>query len=718
MRLLTQKHGVKKPEVSERLVRYIDDINHLVCSEDCPDWALHTYSYVKPYLIQAVRRRESVIVTDPKGELYEDTSQYFVDSGYIVRRFDLKNLALSDGWDILSEVRGDPDRAQILAETIWRNLEDDETKGIFKDGPVTLLKALLLRVALDDKMAQLGTQNIGEAYQLIQNPGGEDFLDQEFDPTTLDEKTQACVEPYMSFKQSSPNLRGNMITSLATRMGIFQSKLVRMITSTNDIDLTLPGKKPCAYYCMMSDQHSTYAPLSALFFSFLFQDLVEYADNRPERKCDVPVNFVMDEFSNIGKIPDFDKKLSTIRSRSLNVTIILQDLPQLKNHYPKTFMSIMSNCATFLGIGFNDPETSKYFSDRSGEATIQVRTDQHEAVDSAFKVGNKHSTGEGKRMIFTQTELQTFGDNECLIIWQGLYAMRAYKYPYVIHPEASRMTKVRANNYPPITDTLSRQALRDAEADRIAAFEAKRANGWSPLDYFGAVTEDTSEDGMDTGIPKSEQLRQWAAIVLHYGRMAAKYIRYLIDGIRFGSGQDDSSEGREKSNPDTSYRDFDVPFMDEEFTVEDCTPAEPLCLSMPVSSSDTDFNENAQYNSGEGNEAAESEREARDDEPHQDMSKQEDTSTALDESDSGDCIETAAAEPQAEIEPEDIASPQAPESYRLADADIFTASGSEAIDTAVKEVIARFGYPSNKLNASELIREQRQAQEMQYKKFM
>ncbi len=453
-----------------------------------------TFSYVKPFCIQAVRRRESLVITDPKGELYEDTVQYFQDSGYVIRRFDLKNLDLSDGWDILGEIRGNSDRADILAKIIWNNISDGSSGGIFESGPVSLLKAILLRVALDDKMKERGTQNIGEAYNMLQNPDGEDYLNTMFDPSALDEKTQACIGPYMSYKQGSPNMRGNILITLSSLLNVFQSELVRKISSENDIDLTLPGKVPCVYYCILPDMHSTYNFIGAVFFSFLFLDLVDYADNSPGRRCKVPVNFLLDEFANIGSIPEFDKKLATIRSRALNVSIILQDLPQLMGRYPETYKSILSNCATYVCIGCNDPDTAKFFSDRAGEATIQVRTDQHEKAEPALKIGNKHSTGEGKRKIFTIDELQTFSMDECLIVWQALYTMRAYKYPFTSHPEAKRMKKNDISDYPSIMDAEGRKKIRDEEKARIEAYNEKIATGWNPLEYFGGTMVNISDE--------------------------------------------------------------------------------------------------------------------------------------------------------------------------------------------------------------------------------
>ena len=560
-----------------------------------------TFSYVKPFCIQAVRRRESLVITDPKGELYEDTVQYFKDSGYIVRRFDLKQLELSDGWDILGEIRGNPDRADILAKIIWSNISNGSSSGsIFESGPVSLLKAILLRVALDDGLKEEGKQNIGEAYQMLQNPAGEDGLNEAFDPQKLPKKLQVCVGPYMSYKQGSPNMRGNILITLSSLLNVFQSETVRKITSQNDIDLTLPGKKPCVYYCILPDMHSTYNFIGAVFFSFLFLDLVDYADNQPERKCKVPVNFLFDEFANIGTIPEFDKKLATIRSRALNVSIILQDLPQLMGRYPETYQSILSNCATYVNIGCNDKETAEFFSARAGEATIQVRTDQHESREPALKIGNKHSTGEGKRLIFTQDELMTFSMDECLIVWQALYTMRAYKYPFVAHPEANRMKRTSILDYPSIFDDEGRKKLREEEKARVAAYEKQLAEGYNPFAYFGGTQINVSDSEIE-----QEQKVLWfedayvkTAELVHQGKCLYKKLSRKLD-----KAVKESSGGGEILNMDAitdeETETFAVKTTDVESWNFAAPPAEEEIWSLAPEDSDENLEANVEYNDAE-----------------------------------------------------------------------------------------------------------------------
>ncbi len=415
--------------------------------------------YARPFIINAVKRRESIIVTDPKGELYESTAKYLQDNGYIVKIFDLVHPAKSDGWNMLKEIRGDELRAQILANVIINNTGGGDS--VWDNSAESLLKALMLRVERGHDFAKNNRQSIGEAYNLIQNPAGESYLDTVFDVNSLTRDEKCCLGPYMTFKQGSDNMRGNIITGLATRLQVFQNEVIREITAKDDIDLVLPAKQPCAYFCIMSDQHSALNFLSSSFFTSLFIDLVEYADMNGG-VCPVPVNFLLDEFPNIGSIPDFDKKIATVRSRRLNISIIFQGITQLQARYPEgKWVGILGNCDTHLFLGCNEPETAKFISGRTGDATIKVKTEQHEKIESFFQIGRKHSSGDGKRKIMTEDEVMRVPGNEELIILRGKNVMKAYKYDFSQHPEAKYFSDIRIQDRPDITDVEGRKVFEE-----------------------------------------------------------------------------------------------------------------------------------------------------------------------------------------------------------------------------------------------------------------
>ena len=455
--------------------------------------------YARPFIIQCVKRRESVIVTDPKGELYESTAQYLKDNGYIVKIFDLVHPQKSDGWDCLKELRGDELRAQIFSNVVIKNTGNGKSDEFWDNASMSLLKALILRVERGSDFREKGEQHIGNAYELIQNPRGESYLDELFAVGALTKQESVCIGPYMTFKQGSENARGNIITGLATKMQVFQNEIIKKITSVDDIDLTLPAKKPCAYFCIMSDQHTTLNFLSTLFFTYAFIDQVEFADIQPSKRCPVPVNYLLDEFPNIGEIPDFDKKIATVRSRDINISIIFQSIGQLSERYPgKIWTSIIGNCDTQIMLGCNDEETAKFISNRSGETTVKVATLQHPKFESFFTLGHKHSSGDGKRKIFNPDEILRLPNNEEIIVLRGKDVWKAYKYDFSLHPESKKFRDVSIWERPDIDDVEGR--AKYAKEDQRAIDEFYRKNKIkTPSDEFIDYKSQTKDKQIKEG---------------------------------------------------------------------------------------------------------------------------------------------------------------------------------------------------------------------------
>ena len=139
---------------------------------------------------------------------------------------------------------------------------------------------------------------------------------------------------YNIYASGSETIKSSVLTGLGTRLQAFQNKYVQRLTECSDIDLSLPGKQACAYYCITSDMNSDMDFLVSLFFTFLFIKLVKYADSQEDGTCKHKVFFDLDEFANIGQIPDFNKKISTVRSRDIALIPIVQNIGQIKNRYP------------------------------------------------------------------------------------------------------------------------------------------------------------------------------------------------------------------------------------------------------------------------------------------------------------------------------------------------------------------------------------------------
>ena len=329
--------------------------------------SMKSRAFVRNMVFQSVKRGESLILTDPKAELYRDMAVYLEKNGYTVRVFNLINPLHSDRWNCISEVAHDQLMAQICADVIIKNTVSGKMDHFWDNAELNLLKALILYV---DHERAPADRNMGEVYRMLSELT-ESELDDRFD---ILPKGHPAKAPYNIFKRAGDKVKGGVIVGLGGRLQVFQNEMICRMTAQDDFDLSRPGREKCAFFCISSDQDSTFDFLSSLFFSFLFIKLVRYADvEQEEGELPVAVNFVLDEFTNLGVINDFKKKISTVRSRNISIAVIFQNIAQLKNRYPNDeYLEILGNCDTQIALGCTDEMTAKFLSDRTGEVTIAV----------------------------------------------------------------------------------------------------------------------------------------------------------------------------------------------------------------------------------------------------------------------------------------------------------------------------------------------------------
>lgn len=402
---------------------------------------------IRPAIFQSIRRGESVVITDPKSELYADTAELLRKNGYSVRVYNLLQPKWSDSWNCMFDLNGDTLMAQILADVILANTKGDEDGDYFWDnGEGNLLKSLILYVSLDESRKP-EERNLAAVYHmLIYNKIPE--LTVLFDRLPVGHPAKA---PFNLFAQASPAVQAGIVVGLGTRLQVLQSPAVCRITQDNDIDLTLPGKEKCAYFIITDDQNSSLEFLASLFFAFLFIRLVRYADSTPEQRCRIPVNIILDEMNNIGVIPDFDRKLSTIRSRSLQVIMCCQNLPQIQNKYRDNLWAILiGNADTQLMLGCTDDVTAEYFSLRSGDMTVEVNSTMttRQSIAIAQVIPQyRYSEGVGRRRLLTPDEVLRLPNDELLIVIREQNILKARKFDYTEHPYAKDCVKVSISDY-------------------------------------------------------------------------------------------------------------------------------------------------------------------------------------------------------------------------------------------------------------------------------
>lgn len=393
--------------------------------------------FVKPFILKTVELKESMIIGDPKAEFFEQFSEYLRGKGYVVRAFNLLDMENSDGWNCIGETAGDVDMVQSVADTIIRNTADNEQKQDFWDkAERNLLIALILYVqsmkdSVTGELLPIQERSLGTIYKMLSTEGARS-LDAKFQKLPLDHPARA---PYGIFKQAASNLWGNIFIGLGSRLSVFQNKLVDTITKYHEIDLELPGKQPCAYFCIISAQDSTYEFLSSLFFSMLFKKLSDYARKRGDERGRLPVtvNFLLDEFCNLGRILDFKKTISVVRGYGINCQVIIQSIAQLADRYPvKEWEEIVGNCDTQLFLGCNDTMTSEFVSKRCGNITIQLTNSMTPQAPLFSPVprdirGFRESKSNNTRPLMYPEEVLQLDNRDCILLIRGQKPLKGKK---------------------------------------------------------------------------------------------------------------------------------------------------------------------------------------------------------------------------------------------------------------------------------------------------
>lgn len=441
-----------------------------------------TFAIVLPAIIQAIRRGESIITTDTKGEIWAKTVEVARLHGYEIRRFDLKSPNFSDGWDILSEIRMDVDRACVIAQVIMQNTGQE--KDIHAAAEEALLTAICLYTVFNPAIPE-HEKTLYNAYAMLFQ--GATALDALFNSIKDDPDMSVAFEYYATYIQGSANLRGNIITNLLNRLSPLSNPPIRNITSTPDIDLTLPGTRKCIYYVEMNDQINNKKFLSSLFFSFVFLDLCDCADSRDDQVLPIPVNVIVEEAYACGYLPTITNALSTVRSRGISITLIAQGIDQFKILYgPEMTNVILDCCATYACLGANSKSTAELFEWLGGNATVKVKTEQHTVGEGPLTLGRQYSTGDGRQALYTSNDVRKIKFRHILLVWQRYDPIMAHTFGIDRHPEylKGNMPKISGMAHVPLADKDARAYLRAKEEQRIADYEEWIAEGGNPWDGY------------------------------------------------------------------------------------------------------------------------------------------------------------------------------------------------------------------------------------------
>lgn len=417
---------------------------------------MKTRAVINNYMLQSMRQGRSVFCIDTKGSLYSDFYEYGEKQGYEQRVLNLVELDKSDGFDPVSLVREDPDLVDVFAQVIIDNTTDENDKDRFFDsGEMALLKAITLLVTYDGGengytyIKDEKERNFITIYKTIVMSKIED-LTQTFNAIAEVEPTHPALYPWNLFLKGG-KVSNNFIIGLGSRLQLLQNRKVQNLFSHNDIDVSLLGKRKCIYYMRIPDTNTTYNFISSLFITLIYVKLIAQADANESLVLDVLVTALLDEFCTTGKIPDFTKKISSVRSRGVATIIAIQNIPQIKERYEGgAWEEILSDCDTKLFLGTNDNTTAEYLSKECGTTTIATQSKAYRydtSFASPMMFNDSNSTNE--RNVYTPGEVRTLDIWQELILIRGMNVYRCGKFDYTKHPDYPKLTTSNITQHVP-----------------------------------------------------------------------------------------------------------------------------------------------------------------------------------------------------------------------------------------------------------------------------
>lgn len=407
-----------------------------------------TRFYAKPNLCQA---NMSFVVLDCKGELLRGTGALLEKEGYEVRVLDFLNMEKSHCYNPFVYLRDDND-VQRLVTNLFKSTTP---KGSQSNDPFWDTAASMLLLALmfylkyeappDEQnfsmvMEMLRAGEVREDDEYYQSP-----LDELFERLEMRDPDHIAVKYYKDYHSGSAKTLKSIQITLAARLEKFNLSSLAALTATDELDLPSLGEKKVALFALISDNDTSFNFLVSILYTQLFQQLFYLADHKYGGSLPVPVHFLMDEFANVSLPDDFDKILAVMRSRNISVSIILQNVAQLKALFEKQWESILGNCDEFLYLGGNETSTHKLISESYlGKATIDTNTYGKSSGRNGNYSTNYQISG---RELMTPDEVRMLDNRYALLFIRGERPILDEKYNLLRHPNITFTTDGKGKPY-------------------------------------------------------------------------------------------------------------------------------------------------------------------------------------------------------------------------------------------------------------------------------
>ncbi|WP_245625079.1 VirD4-like conjugal transfer protein, CD1115 family [Paenibacillus stellifer] len=399
-----------------------------------------TRFYAKPNVMQA---HTSFVVLDPKGEILRDTGHLLKSKGYDIKVLDLINPHRSHGYNPFAYLQDDKDVLKLVTNLIRNTTpKGSNTNDPFWERSETaLLEALVLYLLYEAPpeeqnfpmvMEMIAAAEVREEDETYQSP-----LDELFERLAMRDPEHLAVKQYNIFKLAAGKTAKSILIGLGVRLEKFNLHSIAGMSMFDEMELPVMGERKTAMFAVIPDNDSSFNFIVGMLYTQLFQCLMYEADYRHGGRLPIHVHFVMDEFANVALPDEFDKLLSTMRSREISVSIILQNLAQLKALYKDAWESIVGNCDEFLYLGGNEQSTHKYVSELLGKETIDTNTyGQSKGRSGSYSINYQQSG----RELLTPDEVRLLDNRYALLFIRGERPVQDDKYDLLRHPHVSLTT--------------------------------------------------------------------------------------------------------------------------------------------------------------------------------------------------------------------------------------------------------------------------------------
>ena len=428
--------------------------------------------YVKPNIMQL---NTSYVVTDPKGELLRSCGRLLKKAGYEIRVFNLIDMSHSNNYNPFNYIYdkdGNINKTYVMkmVNCLMKNTKQEGASGgdQFWDDSTKALTLAIAFYLLEKKTDENGNsldRNFSTVMKMMrlaeiseQDENHRSPLDEMMDELRTENPHSMAVSFYADFKKAPAETAKSILISAAVRFAAFNLPEVADLTHTDNIHLDTLGDRKTALFIIIPSSDATFNFLAAMMYTQLFDTLYDTANFKYGGRLPVHVRCLLDEFANVGTIPDFDKLLATMRSMEISANIIIQNLAQLKKMYDKSWEILTGNCDSLLFLGGQEASTLEAISKSLGKETIDVvsqnRTRSHKSPSTSE---NNSILG---RELMTTDELKVMKPNECVLIVRALYPFFCHKFDIEKHQNYKYLEDSN-KNYAYLIDDLHTEKAPD-----------------------------------------------------------------------------------------------------------------------------------------------------------------------------------------------------------------------------------------------------------------